>query len=281
MKKGFTLIELLAVIAILSVIGVIAYPKIIDVIGLSRLTAYNVSKKKIIDSAKLKYLADVNSSYITEYTISDLISSGYINDDTKNPLTDEDYSDDTKVLVTNEDGVVKYEYIEGKTLYDYISIKDTKENVYSVNNEYIYKGKNSQNYVVFNGENYRIIKLDKYRHPYLVTETDEKIEKSNIDTYINSYCNDNFSEEISKKIYGKAQILTYELYSDTLLNGSTYINIDNNDWIKANNEYKVITMNNEFISDEASKMYIVIKLNNNVMVSSGSGTQLDPYILEN
>ena len=32
MKKGFTLIELLAVIMILSVISVIAYPKVIDTI---------------------------------------------------------------------------------------------------------------------------------------------------------------------------------------------------------------------------------------------------------
>ena len=44
MKKGFTLIELLAVILILAVISVIAYPKVIDTIGASRFTAYNVSK---------------------------------------------------------------------------------------------------------------------------------------------------------------------------------------------------------------------------------------------
>ena len=69
MKKGFTLIELLAVILILAVISVIAYPKVIDTIGASRLTAYNVSKSNIVDAAKLKYLADVNSSSITEYTV--------------------------------------------------------------------------------------------------------------------------------------------------------------------------------------------------------------------
>ena len=43
-KKAFTMVELLAVVAILGIISSIAYPKIINVIGNSRLTAYNVSK---------------------------------------------------------------------------------------------------------------------------------------------------------------------------------------------------------------------------------------------
>ena len=192
MKKGFTLIELLAVIAILAVISVIAYPKVIDTIGASRLTAYNVSKSNIVDAAKLKYLADVNSTSITEYTVQDLIDTGYIKKGTKNPLTDEDYDNNTKVLITNNNGVVRYEYVEGKTLYDYVSTKSEKENVYKVNNEFVYKGKDSLNYVSFNKDVYRLVKVDMYRCAYLVKETDEKIDKQNIEEYEKSYTNDNF-----------------------------------------------------------------------------------------
>lgn len=279
MKKGFTLIELLAVILILAVISVIAYPKVIDTIGASRLTAYNVSKSNIVDAAKLKYLADVNSTSITEYTVQDLIDTGYIKKGTKNPLTDEDYDNNTKVLITNNNGVVRYEYVEGKTLYDYVSTKSEKENVYKVNNEFVYKGKDSLNYVSFNKDVYRIVKVDMYRCAYLVKETDEKIDKQNIAEYEKSYTNDNFDEEVRNKLFSDASIISLELYNQTILNNSSYINMDNNDWIKDNNEYKVMTMNNEFTSVDSAKTYIVLKLNGNVTVSGGNGTQLKPYIL--
>lgn len=279
MKKGFTLIELLAVIAILAVISVIAYPKVIDTIGASRLTAYNVSKSNIVDAAKLKYLADVNSTSITEYTVQDLIDTGYIKKGTKNPLTDEDYDNNTKVLITNNKGVVRYEYVEGKTLYDYVSTKSEKENVYKVNNEFVYKGKDSLNYVSFNKDVYRLVKVDMYRCAYLVKETDEKIDKQNIEEYEKSYTNDNFDEEVRNKLFSDASIISLELYNQTILNNSSYINMDNNDWIKDNNEYKVMTMNNEFTSVDSAKTYIVLKLNGNVTVSGGNGTQLKPYIL--
>jgi tfp pilus assembly protein pilE-like protein len=279
MKKGFTLIELLAVIAILAVISVIAYPKVIDTIGASRLTAYNVSKSNIVDAAKLKYLADVNSTSITEYTVQDLIDTGYIKKGTKNPLTDEDYDNNTKVLITNNNGVVRYEYVEGKTLYDYVSTKSEKENVYKVNNEFVYKGKDSLNYVSFNKDVYRIVKVDMYRCAYLVKETDEKIDKQNIEEYEKSYTNDNFDEEVRNKLFSDASIISLELYNQTILNNASYINMDNNDWIKDNNEYKVMTMNNEFTSVDSAKTYIVLKLNGNVTVSGGNGTQLKPYVL--
>ena len=279
MKKGFTLIELLAVIAILAVISVIAYPKVIDTIGASRLTAYNVSKSNIVDAAKLKYLADVNSTSITEYTVQDLIDTGYIKKGTKNPLTDEDYDNNTKVLITNNKGVVRYEYVEGKTLYDYVSTKSEKENVYKVNNEFIYKRKDSLNYVSFNKDIYRLVKVDMYRCAYLVKETDEKIDKQNIEEYEKSYTNDNFDEEVRNKLFSDASIISLELYNQTILNNSSYINMDNNDWIKDNNEYKVMTMNNEFTSVDSAKTYIILKLNGNVTVSGGNGTQLKPYIL--
>lgn len=279
MKKGFTLIELLAVIAILAVISVIAYPKVIDTIGASRLTAYNVSKSNIVDAAKLKYLADVNSTSITEYTVQELIDTGYIKNGTKNPLTDEDYDNNTKVLITNNNGVVRYEYVEGKTLYDYVSTKSEKENVYKVNNEFVYKGKDSLNYVSFNKDVYRLVKVDMYRCAYLVKETDEKIDKQNIEEYEKSYTNDNFDEEVRNKLFSDASIISLELYNQTILNNASYINMDNNDWIKDNNEYKVMTMNNEFTNVDSAKTYIVLKLNGNVTVSGGNGTQLKPYVL--
>lgn len=148
-----------------------------------------------------------------------------------------------------------------------------------MNNEFVYKGKDSLNYVSFNKDVYRLVKVDMYRCAYLVKETDEKIDKQNIEEYEKSYTNDNFDEEVRNKLFSDASIISLELYNQTILNNSSYINMDNNDWIKDNNEYKVMTMNNEFTSVDSAKTYIVLKLNGNVTVSGGNGTQLNPYVL--
>ena len=94
-----------------------------------------------------------------------------------------------------------------------------------------------------------------------------------------AFRNDNFDEEVRNKLFSDASIISLELYNQTILNNSSYINMDNNDWIKDNNEYKVMTMNNEFTSVDSAKTYIILKLNGNVTVSGGNGTQLKPYIL--
>ena len=138
MKKAYTLIELLAVIAIIAIISAIAYPKIIDVIGSSKIKAYDISKKNIIESAKLKYLADANNALVTEYSVVDLINDGYIRKDTKNPLTNDDYKDE-KVVITNENGDISIEYVDGKTLYNIISDATLDDGLYKEENIYLYK----------------------------------------------------------------------------------------------------------------------------------------------
>ena len=79
---------------------------------------------------------------------------------------------------------------------------------------------------------------------------------------------------------GKTEILTNALYKQTILNGRSFINVDNNVWLKDEDTYKVITINNEFTNEEKANMFIVIKLNNNVVITSGEGTQINPYVVE-
>lgn len=279
-KKGFTLVELLSVIVIIVIISSIAYPKVLDIIGNSRLTAYNTVKKNIIDSAKIKYLADINNADLTEYSVKDLIKDGLIKKDIKNPLTDKEYDNNTRVLVTNEDGNISYKYIEGNTLYDIVKNKKN-DGIYVENGEILYKGNNSQNYLVFNSDVYRIFKIDKYHYVYLFKETDNLINKNDIDVYIKSFYNDNYDEKALNKIIGNVNILSNEIYKKTLINNNSFINSDNNIWIKDNNEYKAITIDNEFTNEENAKLVLILKLNNNVLIKSGDGTQINPYIIEN
>lgn len=52
MKKGFTLIEVLAVIVILSMLGLIVFPEIKEVITNSKEKSYNTQINSIIDATK-------------------------------------------------------------------------------------------------------------------------------------------------------------------------------------------------------------------------------------
>lgn len=277
-KRAYTLVEILSVIVILAVISAIAYPKIIDVIGSSRLTAYNVSKNGIIKSAKIKYLSDVNNSKVIEYTVDDLINDGYLKKDIKNPITNEKY-DNTKVIITNENDKISYSYVEGKTLFDLINTKNDKDGLYEENEVLLYKGINSKNYVSFNGEIYRIIKCDKYRNIYILKDTKKNVNKSDITDYVNSYYNDNYSEIMKDNIVSY-NLLDYSDYINSFLNKESFITINNDIFIKNNNDYKVLSyLSNELIQKENANILLVIKIKNSLTVQSGSGTQLDPYII--
>lgn len=279
-NKAYTLIELLSVIIILAVVCSIAIPRIIDVVGVSKIVAYDTSKKNIIKSAKLKYIADVNSAEVIEYTVDDLISDGYLKKDIKNPITDEDYKN-TKVLITNKDGDLNFSYIEGNTLYDVVTILDDKDGLYKEGNNYIYKGINSNNFVSFNGDIYRILKIDSYRNVYLIKEEIKKeIKKGNVSEYIKSYYNDNFLEKIKEDIVS-LDALNYNDYYNSFINNETYI-VNNNDiWIKDHKDYKVLSnLTNEITDKESANIRLVLKLKSSITVESGNGTQLRPYIIE-
>ena len=277
MKKGFTLIEVLSVIVILSVICAIAYPKIIDVIESSRISAYNSAKGNIIESAKLKYLADINNAKITEYTVDDLIASGYLSKNTKNPITSKNY-ENTKVVITNDNGKVSYSYIDSKTLYDVISKKD---GIYKNNEDYIFKGSNAYNYISFNEEIYRILKIDELRNVYIIKDEDKTtINKNNIDEYITSYYNDNYAQEIKSKIIS-FEVLDYEDYINSYIKDDTFI-INNNDiWVKYLDEYKSLSyIKNELNNKENANIRLVLKLKNDITIIGGEGTQLNPYLIK-
>lgn len=279
-NKAYTLIELLSVIVILAIISAIAVPKVLDTIGVAKITAYNASKKNIIKSAKIKYLADVNDSNVIEYTVDDLITDGYLKKNIKNPLTNEDYKD-TKVLITKEDGKIKYEYIEGNTLYDIIINLNDKDGLYKDGNNYIYKGLNPNNYVTFNGEIYRVLKLDSYRNIYLLKdEIKNNIQKNQIDEFLVSYLNDNYLEKAKDNIVS-LDILTFDDFNKSFIDNESYITLNNNIWVKNNKEYVVLSNITNNITDKANaNTRIVLKMKGSISIKSGNGTQLNPYEIE-
>ena len=276
-KRGYTLIELLSVVVILAVICAIAIPKTIDVIGATRITAYNTAKGNILDSAKLKYLADINTSKVVEYTVDDLISSGYLKKGIKNPITNENYKD-TKVIITNDDNKVTYNYVEGNTLYDIVSNLNDKDGVYKNKDEYIYKGMNANNYISYDGNVYRILKIDSYRNVYLLKNTEkDNVTSDFLEEYINSYYNDNYLE-ISKENIISLDTLNYNDYLNSFIDNDTYIINNNNIYVKDNESYKVLSSDtNSIMNRNNANVRFVLKIKSSVTIKNGNGTQLKPY----
>ena len=251
-NRAYTLIELLSVVVILAIIGAIAVPKVLETIGISKLTAYNVAKNNIVSSAKIKYLADVNNSKTTQYTVDDLIEGGYLKKDIKNPITNKKY-EDTKIIITNENGNIKY----------------------------IYKGNNVNNYLSYDGKVYRILKVDEYGKIYLLLdEMSDVISDTNVEGYINSYYNDNYLENSKNNIIS-IDMLKYSDYINSYIDDETYININNDIWLKDNKNYKVLSyLTNQLTDKKSARAKLVIKMKNSLAVKDGNGTQLNPYIIE-
>lgn len=94
-KKGFTLIELLMVIALIAIISMILIPNVINMISTNKQKSCENLKKNIISATKLyvnenKYDLNFTCDKTIEIPISDLIDTGKIDGDIKNPINDKD-----------------------------------------------------------------------------------------------------------------------------------------------------------------------------------------------
>lgn len=98
-KKGFTLIELLMVIAIIAIISMILVPNVINMISINKQKSCESLKKNIISATKLyvnenKYdlgfTCDNKTIETIEIPISDLIDTGKLDGEIKNPINNDD-----------------------------------------------------------------------------------------------------------------------------------------------------------------------------------------------
>lgn len=119
-KKGFTLIELLMVIAIITIISMILVPNVINMISINKQKSCESLKKNIISATKLyvnenKYdlgfTCDNKTIETIEIPISDLIDTGKLDGEIKNPINDED--------LTTEKVEVKFNCQTKQFTYDF------------------------------------------------------------------------------------------------------------------------------------------------------------------
>ncbi len=102
-RKGFTLIEIMAVIIILSVIALVAFPAIESNIRYSREETYKVQLKQICKGGKdwgLNNIKSLNDDETpTVVSLGTLQKEGYVEYDIKNPLTGEYFEESVMVNI--------------------------------------------------------------------------------------------------------------------------------------------------------------------------------------
>lgn len=106
MKKGFTLSELLVCLAIFGLILVVAIPSIIGAVNRNKERQYDLVLEEIKISAE-EYISENRNSFTTAIcnpkcaiTIGELILTGKLDADIKNPKTSEPLNIDSYVEIT-------------------------------------------------------------------------------------------------------------------------------------------------------------------------------------
>lgn len=282
MKMYAKVFSVLTVIMSVFVLCMITYPKINEMLENSKINEYSNAQASIINGAKNKYNESIkDGSNIAVYKVSDLIKEGYMDKDEKNPVTGKKYKNSDKVLVINDNGNIKIYYMNGKLLIDVVKSKKETDGLYKENEEYIYKGENALNFVSFNHEIYRIIKIDKDGYSYLIkNECNNMIGKEDIDQYLNSFYQDNYSKNVRDLLEEEKIFLSYDIYKNSFLNDKTFITSKKDIWMIKNNEYNVFDIvNDEIINESKACVKDIIKLKNGIIITNGSGSQLNPYII--
>lgn len=104
-KKGFTLVELLAVIIILAIILTIVLPTVSTTLNKSKNTIYDIQLNDILKSTydyslnNIKLLPEINKkNYIT---LNELKKSGFLENNIKDPKTNENFDNDLVISIEN------------------------------------------------------------------------------------------------------------------------------------------------------------------------------------
>ena len=125
-NKGFTLIELILVISVLAMIALLSAPNVIKMLEKNKADNYNSTIDSIIEAAEI-YVSDnryndsmlhfntscnlTESDIIEGYiTLKDLINSKDITSPVKNFCTDEEFNEETKIIVTLDCNTKQYNY---------------------------------------------------------------------------------------------------------------------------------------------------------------------------
>lgn len=112
-NKAFTLVELLAVVTILTILSLIITPIIDKNIKKSKEKMYKAQVENIRMAAEIYYSDNISlrpeEGASSTITLSELMDTGYISDNIKNPKTGEPFTEYIYVKIKNTNQ--KFEYL--------------------------------------------------------------------------------------------------------------------------------------------------------------------------
>ena len=115
-QKGFSLIELLGATIIIGLLIAVITPVINNTLKNNRLSLYERQIEGLIESAKtwgsenIGLLPDKGNQ--VTITLEELKKGGYADKDLKNPKNDKPFDDlKTKVIISNDNGILKYDVV--------------------------------------------------------------------------------------------------------------------------------------------------------------------------
>ena len=211
MKKGFTLIEIIAIIILLSVIALITYPVINNLI--------TESKEKLYEK-QISELERLSNTWVTKNTNKLKTEEGYTYDLSFEELNEQGFTSDKQIqnpkTGKNLTGCMKVTYNSSKNGYDVAydegctpsgssseitfknkilgasnsNIVTTGDGLYSkttsTGTTYYYKGAVENNYVSFGGFTWRIVRINEDGTIRLITQ-DNVIERQAFNSTYNTY----------------------------------------------------------------------------------------------
>ncbi len=118
-KNGFTLTEVLGVLVLLALLALLITPIISKAIKNNRQKLYDIQIKKIEQAAKdysIKHI-DVlpEEGNITYITLGEIKRSGVLQEEVRNPITKELFSDDLQIAITLENNQYVYRVVREET----------------------------------------------------------------------------------------------------------------------------------------------------------------------
>lgn len=201
-KKGFTLVELLAVIIIISVLSLLVFPAVNDMIINSKKSSYETGVESILSAAEkwaMENTDKLDENHLNSvYLNLEVLRNGlYLDkDEIKNPDTGENMAGCIEISYNNSTSQYNYTYSDYTCTFYTDSLSDVHGTIYSKtgtedknkispfgqylienssvvfeNNKYVFKGDSTDNYVVLDGKTYRIISVSEDYEVKLIRQT--------------------------------------------------------------------------------------------------------------
>ena len=213
------------------------------VLAAKRYVSYNISKYDGVVELSIDYLKKV----------------GYMTGDEIYEKTGLPFGDDLRVSV----------FVQNNEVIDAF-LKNIPFNVLYECNDICYV--NRDNYIAINGKVYRILKIDYNNTVYIVENKYIKSKSNLIDSTLSNYYNDNY-DNVFKNVIS----ITYaDLISSTFINKEDNLVVNTGEGYKL---YNVISEATEEMNNDYVNIVPVIMLNEDVMYENGTGTSMDPFII--